>query len=314
MILSVQPGGNEGSWANECHKKIFKALADYGRQTFLSLHQATRITGGRLRTGLGVLIQHHILYFHSEDPEADDIPTYFQINWNNAYGLVRTGKLVKLVTDREGEAAGNLLGNVIYLGHASVGDIAAEYGLNDANKRDSGIDNVENHIFEEGLLNGAANATPAAAKIASLSEFHSLMRMLLQKQFLVKVGERSYWPQVEYDEFIKQETIEKEFPGGKITGPKTSLQYTKSFNDRKRSYEEMDSYKSSRDDATRGSIKETGAFTSNKRIKLNGDTPNGIHHTCEPTVEQAEAPFTRLPVLSYHQLLVPEPSLTLPVG
>jgi DNA-directed RNA polymerase III subunit RPC3 len=213
---------------------------------------------------------------------------------------VRVHKILKLVADRDGDAASKLLSNVLQLGHASIGDLIAEYDLTAASKRDSGIDTAEHNVSEDGLLNGIAkanHATAASGKVATLSEFHLLTRSLLKKGYLVKVGERSYYSQNELQEQIKQSVIKRKFPDGKITGPKKSKEFRAAFNALKRKYEDEDAYKSSRDDASHGKIKsEKSTTSSNKRVKLNGDLPNGIHHSCSAMLIDSDHSVPKLPV------------------
>ncbi|KAK3719733.1 RNA polymerase III subunit C82 [Vermiconidia calcicola] len=275
----------------ELAAKIFTILADHGRLHLPALHQLTRIPLRRLKNAVALLLQHHILYYHAS---YDEEPTYFQVNWDAAYAIIRTRKIAKLIADREGEAAGRLVSNILQLGHASVGDLLDEYGLTPDSKRDSGIDVVDHHMSEEGLVNGIAKDGKLEAvdsEVTTTSEFHSLMRKLLEKGFLVKVGQRTYTAYADLTEQVKDIVIAEYFPTGKVTGPKKAPEFKARVNEQKRKWEEEDAYSSSKDDAARGTFKKS----HNKRVKLNGDLPNGLHHDCAVHDVDAEYSGPKLP-------------------
>ncbi len=294
-------------------QQIFSVLAAHGRQTLPALHVLTRLPMRRLKTGLGILIQHHILhhdYLHKaplpkkegdedsgDDSEPDAAPISYQVNWTTAYGIVRTQRILKLVADREGHAASKLLSNVLQLGHASIEDLIAEYDLSPASKRDGGVDTGE-PLTNGGPVNGLAKDASSKSShdhITSLYDFYMLMRSLVTKGYLVKVSTRSYLPEADRVDKIKQEVIAESFPDGKITGPKKSKDFQAAFKTMKRKHEEEDAYRASRDDASRGTIKKA-ATSNNKRVKLNGHMTNGFHHDCESAAMEVELAVPRLPV------------------
>lgn len=293
------------------NKQIFSCLAEHGRQTLPALQQLTRLPLRRLKIALGVLIQQHILHHHHksrEDEDEDDRePTFFSINWNAAYCLVRNRKIVKLVVDRESEAAGSLICNILQLGHASIGDLTAEYDLVPPSKRDSGIDTANQHINKPNHVNGITNHgkhKTANNKITNASQLHSLTRRLLTKGYLAKVGIRTYMPKADLHEHIKDTVIQTEFPDGKITGSKKAVTYQNAFNYLKRKYDEEDAYRAYRDDSSHGQINRAKS-PSQKRVKLNGHTSNGVHHLRD-TLAADDADVAPVPMLSVH--LPPRPS------
>lgn len=72
---------------------------------------------------MAVLIQQHLTLWHDSE---DDVTTY-EANISAAYALARSGKYVKLAEDRFGEFAGDIISNLLLLGHARVGDLAKAY-------------------------------------------------------------------------------------------------------------------------------------------------------------------------------------------
>lgn len=286
------------------NKQIFSTLAHHGRQALPALQQLTRLPLRRLKTALGILIQQHIVHYHrkSRDDEEEDErePTFFSINWNAAYGLLRNRKIVKLVADTEGEAAGSLIGNILQLGHASIGDLNAEYDLVPSSKRDSGIETFGHPTVDSGPVNAITDSDKHSAshsKITKASQLHALTRTLLTKGYLVKVGGRTFMPRADLHEHIKDAVIQQEFPDGKITGAKKGLKYQEAFNHLKRKYDDEDAYRSYRDDASHGEIKRAKS-PSHKRVKLNGHMSNGANHLCDAIAAEEDdgVPVAKLSV------------------
>lgn len=95
----------------------------HGRLPFRILLRHSRLSPRQLRHSLAVLIQQHLTLWHTSD---DDVTTY-EANLTTVYALVRSGKYIKLAEDRAGEFAGQIISNLLLLGHARVGDLAKAY-------------------------------------------------------------------------------------------------------------------------------------------------------------------------------------------
>ena len=240
-----------------------------------------------------------MLLHHAAD---EDEPTYFEVDWQSAYILVRVPKINTLVTDRYGEAAGQIIANILQLGHASIGDLASEFDLTLPSKRDSGIDTVEQRMTDEGLINGISKdgheKSTSAEHIATLSQFHETLLTLLKDGYLVKVSARSYIPQSDLEVQMKETIVSESFPDGKITGPKKQMEYRAAVDNLKRKWQEEDEYKRFTDIESRGTIKRSKApSSSNKRVKMNGGLTNGVvHHEAKTEDDVAECSVPKLPV------------------
>ncbi|KAK5172747.1 RNA polymerase III subunit C82 [Saxophila tyrrhenica] len=393
LILVDKAFGQIGA-ANKI-KQIFSYLADHGRQPLAVIKQYTRIPLRRLKLALGILIQHHLIRHYCQSEEYG-YPTQFQVDWKSAYSIVRAPKFLKLVKDREGEVAGDVLAKVLHAGHATVDHLADEYvperiakakqlkkqaakekaAKDKAAKRDSGISNGKpngdqagaskegvngkpklklktttaddesmdksedeeevdgsqnglddneddsdespNGDDEDGVANDQSpkgngedkeDAGPSLREelnfgkagddaeyddfdyesddesrlTMSEPELHILLRKLLKEGYLNKVGPRSFIPEADLDEEIKETIIKERFPDGRITGPKTGPQYQEAFNSLKRKYEEEDAYNEVTD-ASHGEI---------KRPRLNGSLTNGDHSEASSTAAN-DPPFMKL--------------------
>jgi DNA-directed RNA polymerase III subunit RPC3 len=117
-------------------------LARHGRQTLAAVARASYLNGRQIKYGLVILLQQHLI-FHS----GNDAPvTYYEIDWQNSYSLVRFGKVAKLVEDRFGKKAANVISNLLTLGHTRIADLREAYFPPDTDSDDDS---------DEGAVNGA---------------------------------------------------------------------------------------------------------------------------------------------------------------
>ena len=77
-----------------------------------------------VRHGLSVLVHHQLVFWYTLDNRL----TTYEANPETAYLLVRSGKFVRIVEDRLGSFASDIISNLLFLGHAQVGDLVQAYG------------------------------------------------------------------------------------------------------------------------------------------------------------------------------------------
>jgi DNA-directed RNA polymerase III subunit RPC3 len=117
-------------------------LARHGRQTLAAIARASYLNGRQIKYGLVILLQQHLI-FHS----GNDAPvTYYEIDWQNSYAVVRFGKVAKLVQDRFGNKAANVISNLLTLGHTRIADLKEAYFPPDTDS---------DHDSDDGIVNGA---------------------------------------------------------------------------------------------------------------------------------------------------------------
>jgi DNA-directed RNA polymerase III subunit RPC3 len=75
-----------------------------------------------VRHGLAVLIQQNLVYYHVEH---DSEITYYEANQDASYFLLRSGKIIEYVSSRYGPSAQDIVQNLLFLGHAKIGDLLA---------------------------------------------------------------------------------------------------------------------------------------------------------------------------------------------
>src|SRR5438045_4012247 len=107
-------------------QKVFAVLARLGRLPLPAIVQHTGLHHQHIRHGLAVLIQQN-LAFHYTDP--DTLVAFYEANLENAYALVRSGKIIEFVIERHGRLAGGVIQNLLLLGHAKIEDLSNAYGV-----------------------------------------------------------------------------------------------------------------------------------------------------------------------------------------
>ncbi|KAH7348173.1 DNA directed RNA polymerase-like protein III subunit Rpc82 [Pyrenochaeta sp. MPI-SDFR-AT-0127] len=145
----------------ELAARVYSILARHGRQTLAAIARASYLNGRQIKYGLVILLQQHLV-FHS----GNDAPmTYYEIDWQNSYALVRFGKVTKLVQDRFGNKAANVMSNLLALGHTRIADLKEAYFPPHPESDDESDDGIVNGT---GLkrkrtngVNGVANGLPS---------------------------------------------------------------------------------------------------------------------------------------------------------
>lgn len=262
-----------------------------------------------------ILIKHNIILWHQADDT--ELP-YYQIDWHAAYVLARQSRVTRLVDSRHGKKSRDILQNIMLLGTVQVGDLEGEYDLDilgSDSKRDSGIESAQaQSSADAGIANGFPDVEGCFVDdkddgtITTAASFHNTLRSLLEEGFLMKINlDRDHVPAADLEDHLRNEVVSansRDFPGGKITGPKTAEKFAVAANLLKRKWQAEAEYSSQRDVASQGSIKRghSGKTHSNKRRKVNGNLTNGEYHDHADEMSENEeelpaaAPLRRLPV------------------
>lgn len=202
--------------------------------------------------------------------------THYQADWRNSYHLLRSNRMRFLVHDRYGAGAAKIVGNLIQLGHARIGDLARSLGLEDSVKRDSGVEGCNGHANGDAKTKGVGNIT-------TLGQFHTTLRALLNAGFLCKFGKRNFTPAADLQAELEEVIITEQFPDRKVTGPKKQAEFRTAVNSLKRKWRDAEEFSEIRDLDSR-----SGGFA--KRTKLNGGMSNGHGNDSSESV-------VKLPVL-----------------
>ena len=128
-------------------------------------------------------MHHQLVFWYTTDNRL----TNYEANPETAYLLLRTGKYVRIVEDRLGKFASDIVSNLLFLGHAQVGDLVQAYGAADGRSIKKSIGSYD--ASGKPLANGS---TPAANGVghddAIVDSIYSTLRELLFLGLLSQVN------------------------------------------------------------------------------------------------------------------------------
>lgn len=169
---------------------MFKELLSHGRLPFRVLLRQSRLTPRQVQHSLAVLIQQHLIFWH----DSEDDETVYEANIEAAYTLARSGKYVKLAEDRFGEFAGDIISNLLLLGHARVGDLAKAYKFTSSSQNFNGVA-ASNHGTRTSFLALSSKAKAqnhAEEGGPTLESFHQALSDLLRTRIISVVNESHF--------------------------------------------------------------------------------------------------------------------------
>lgn len=178
-------------------QRILAALLTKGRSTIAQLTQHTSLSSRHLRNGLGVLIQHNLL-FYSTDPDSS--LTSYEANCDACYNLVRSGKILEVIEQQYGLAERDLMQTLLLLGYAKVADL------------------IQAFTSRAPVVNGHSNGTHEAevGLIDTESHLNAVLSSLIQAEVVETINPGSFRNPAEIYREIEAE-ITKTEPGEKST-------------------------------------------------------------------------------------------------
>ncbi|KAH0537160.1 hypothetical protein FGG08_006030 [Glutinoglossum americanum] len=261
----------------ELSSRVLSTLFRYGRLTVSQLSQKSLLPLRQLKHGLVVLIQQH-LALHYTSP--DDGVTYYEADWKSNYSLVRAGKVMRLVEERFGEAAGAVITNLLLQGHVRVGDLADAYGLTAAETRGNAKGGGASHGVNGRVKCGDAGIG-AENQILTLGQLHCILHQMLHSGYITQVTEEQFWPLVDHRNHVERAVKREKFPGG-VKGPKQKQELEEMVREKMRKSREEAHSKLEVNGVSRGVKRPAGDTTvrrGGKRVKL--DYGFEIGHTKE---------------------------------
>lgn len=284
-------------------KRIFAALLNKGRSSISQLTQYTSLTPRQLRHGLVVLLQNNLLYFQTESGHA-----IYTANADAAYNLVRTGKVLDMVGSVYGEAAVEVMQNLLSMGHTKVEHLRDAYEAKF--KQAARVAAAANGIAS-GDVNGSAAHdqdsdearpdTKTGPHIKSLQELDEVLCRMIQAELVVTVTKESFRSWEDTRKLIEDEVHAAYFAGG-VRGAKGKEEFASRLGKRLREV---------RDDPINIKRKLQAKLQMNKRRKLSewnsantGDDFDDdelivdVSHFACPNIERAKADIRERPTLS----------------
>ncbi|KAI9823329.1 MAG: RNA polymerase III subunit C82 [Thelocarpon impressellum] len=255
----------------ELSSRVFTVLLRLGRLSLLELQRNVHLPVRQLKNGLAVLIQQHLVLYHTA---PDEDVTFYEADWEAAYSLVRSGKVIMLVGDRFGETAAEVTSNLLLLGHATMGDLADAYskalGGGNSGARNDGLAILKpdnDHCLDATQPSGM-----------TLPQLDAAMSDLLQVGYVKQVREEHFRPATDnYNEAEKMFKATVSLANGTGTKAKAELGLkVRRQLERWRSGPEANEPGGHKPGMKRGST-AYGPGKSGKRQKLNMEAANGLN-------------------------------------
>ncbi|KAK7526507.1 DNA directed RNA polymerase-like protein III subunit Rpc82 [Phyllosticta citriasiana] len=237
----------------ELSSRVFSLLAKLGRLSIRGLLQSSNLTLRELKHGLVVLIQQHLVLHYTGEEE-----TFYEPDWQHAYALVRYGKIVKIIEDRFGDAAGGLASNLLLLGNAQISDLAQAYGV--ATKKEASNDAQVNG---NGVTNGDhGEEIQDSVHIKTIDDLHRVLRQLLESGFVTKIHAKHFHPTSDLRNEAERMIKVNMFPTG-VKG-KEIIQFNAEVNNLLAKW---------RDEASSGDNEQLGSGAGTKRSATDTQAP-----------------------------------------
>lgn len=252
---------------------VFSTLLHSGRSLLHPLARQTGLDFKELRAALAVLNQQHLLLHYT--PE-DDTKTYYEANWRQAYASVRAGKIIRVVEAEFGENAAGVCSNLLLLGHARIKDLADAYGVTPKDKGDAqtGAD----HIYGDGLADGAGKTESAKIHVKSVEQLHSILHQLLDKGYVQTVRKIHFRPSTDVNNEAERVVKQTKFPDG-VKGTRGKLEYQTELNNYKRRLRD-ESDDATQPESSLAGLKRSSSISisqSRKRQKLGAQSHTALN-------------------------------------
>ena len=275
--------------------RVFGVLLRLGRLTLPSLLVAVRLPSRQLKNGLAVLIQQHLVR-HYTSPEDDH--TFYEADWQSAYSLVRSGKVIRLAENLFGETAGTATLNLLLQGHATIGDLTEAYStLLHRTRAPTAIDTLPEHSRnDDGMgsvgVNGGSIINKASNSATTLARLHATISKLLDIGFVRQLREEHFrGPTDNYNE--AERLIKWSGNGVEGTGNKAKVELRSKVRRQLMKWQDGYDVEEGLDEKKNGLkrlLQEDDSTTSSKRVKLDLAKPNGQNGHLTEDEEVPEEP------------------------
>ncbi len=185
------------------------------------LAQKAQLPMRQLKHGLAVLIQQHLV-LHYTSP--DDDTTYYEADWQAAYALVRSGKIIALAESSFGPAAGELVSNLLLQGHTTIGDLTKAYSAAAAaaagsqQHQNDGTTAADVGQQEEKQQQQQQHGQTSSDPAAHLLQLHDSLRRLHREAYISPVWASQFRPYADsYNEAARRLRREGHAEGSKAT-------------------------------------------------------------------------------------------------
>lgn len=116
----------------------------------------------------------------------------YEADLTKSYGLVRSGKYIKIAEDRFGEFAGGVVSNLLLLGHARIGDLAQAYKVAPPNDNQGNLEGTQDFPNISAASLKSKQAEDIKFRGPTLEALHITLCDLLQAGLVTPVHESHF--------------------------------------------------------------------------------------------------------------------------
>ncbi|KEF54712.1 uncharacterized protein A1O9_09154 [Exophiala aquamarina CBS 119918] len=161
-------------------QRFFEILCQKGRLSAPQIAQKCRLPLRQVKSALAALIQLRLIYHHTN---ADGLSTY-QANQQNAYPLLRAGRLIQLARESGGPTAAETLRELTLLGYATVQELEVRVC------RNGDVGHTHNH---SGQVNGFRNTAGISdPETIDSSAFRAALVHLIDNRYITKLRDAHF--------------------------------------------------------------------------------------------------------------------------
>lgn len=250
-------------------QRIFLTLLTRGRSSIPHLTQFTSMTPRQLRHGLAVLLQYNLLHFHV-DPDSET--AMYEANAENAYNLIRNGKILEMIDTSFGAAAKDVVQSLLLLGQTRISDLVAAYQekIDQAKKAKQEADD-DDPFAEPNGVNGDAHSAKKQPDLVvkSTAQLNSVICRLVEAELIDVVHPNTFETAYDVLKSVEREVMDTHFPAG-IKGTKAKIEVEEKIADGLRKVRlESKSLKRK--------LEQNGTAAKRRKLFMNGAASNGTH-------------------------------------
>ncbi|KAK0612861.1 DNA-directed RNA polymerase III subunit RPC3 [Bombardia bombarda] len=221
----------------------------------------------QLRHGLAILIQHNLLYY---DVDSDTHMAYYEANTDNAYCLIRTGKILEMIDTSFGPPTKDVVQSLLLLGQTRISDLVAAYREKIASANQAVIDKESNVFDDAAATNG--NSQPKKLNnlaVKSTAQLNSILCRLVEAELIDVVHDKSFQSPIDTYKAVEKEATDTFFPGG-VKGGKAKIEFEEKIAEGLRKVRNESKL-------LKRKLEQNGPAAKRRKLFLNGGVANGAH-------------------------------------
>jgi len=225
----------------------------------------------QLRHGLAVLLQYNLL-FYQIDPDTE--MALYEANAQNAYNLLRNGKILEMIDTSFGAPAKDVMQSLLLLGQTRISDLVAAYQekIDQANKAVRPEADDDDPFAEPNGVNGDSHAVKKLEKsdllVKSTAQLNSIICRLVEAELIDVVHDKTFLSANDTLKLIEKEVLDTHFPGGP-KGAKAKIELQEKIAEGLRKVR-------GESKSLKRKLEQNGTASKRRKLFMNGGVSNGV--------------------------------------